>query len=90
MSRLAQSLNGLVRGVDMKALVDMHCVPGAVRVQGCFRGTLYLPRKELPRAYGIDTKVPDSLIGQLAFSLSSEAPSLRRPQTATSDPVNPA
>jgi sterol desaturase/sphingolipid hydroxylase (fatty acid hydroxylase superfamily) len=34
-------------------------------------GTLYLPSREWPAAYGIGTKVPDSLIGQLAFPLAA-------------------
>jgi len=48
-------------------------------------GTLYMPRKELPAAYGIEMKVPDSLLGQLSYPLTSQAPSLRRPQVAAVD-----
>ena len=40
-------------------------------------GTLYLPRKELPASYGVEYKVPDTLLGQLVYPLSSDAPSLR-------------
>ncbi len=38
-------------------------------------GTLYLPRKEWPSAYGIEANLPDSLVGQLVYPLASdEAP----------------
>lgn len=40
-------------------------------------GTHYLPRKEWPSAYGIDTEMPDSLLGQLTYPLR-EQPSLPR------------
>jgi sterol desaturase/sphingolipid hydroxylase (fatty acid hydroxylase superfamily) len=52
-------------------------------------GTLYIPRKELPSAYGIKAKVPDSLLGQLSFPLSSEAPSLQRPRVQADHSVDP-
>jgi sterol desaturase/sphingolipid hydroxylase (fatty acid hydroxylase superfamily) len=41
-------------------------------------GTFYLPRHEWPPAYGIDTKLPGSLPGQLLYplrSVAAEAPS---------------
>ena len=32
-------------------------------------GTHYLPRRQWPRSYGIDAKLPDTLVGQLAYPL---------------------
>jgi sterol desaturase/sphingolipid hydroxylase (fatty acid hydroxylase superfamily) len=40
-------------------------------------GTLYLPRQEWPESYGITEKIPETLVGQLAYPLRappSEAP----------------
>jgi sterol desaturase/sphingolipid hydroxylase (fatty acid hydroxylase superfamily) len=37
-------------------------------------GTYYLPPKELPEAYGITAKMPDSLFGQLAYPLNPPIP----------------
>jgi sterol desaturase/sphingolipid hydroxylase (fatty acid hydroxylase superfamily) len=39
-------------------------------------GTLYLPRKAWPEAYGIKAKVPDSLVGQLAYPLLADLQAL--------------
>jgi sterol desaturase/sphingolipid hydroxylase (fatty acid hydroxylase superfamily) len=36
-------------------------------------GTIYLPANEWPSDYGIDAKLPDSLLGQLAYPLSTQA-----------------
>jgi len=45
-------------------------------------GTHYLPRKQWPAAYGIETKLPGSLAGQLAYPLS-----LQPSQLSSSEPV---
>ncbi len=37
-------------------------------------GTHFLPRNEWPAAYGIEAKLPDSLVGQLAYPLREEEP----------------
>jgi len=36
--------------------------------------TFYLPRKRWPSAYGIDTKLPNSLGGQLAYPFHPTPP----------------
>ena len=42
-------------------------------------GTFYLPRGKWPISYGTDTKLPDSLHGQLAFPFTpNEEPAVRR------------
>jgi sterol desaturase/sphingolipid hydroxylase (fatty acid hydroxylase superfamily) len=47
-------------------------------------GTHYLTRRQFPSAYGIDTRLPDSLAGQLACPLRTEreAPVLGAPEAA--------
>jgi sterol desaturase/sphingolipid hydroxylase (fatty acid hydroxylase superfamily) len=45
-------------------------------------GTHYLPRTEWPAAYGIDAKLPDSLVGQLLYPLDPEPPYLALPEEA--------
>ena len=49
-------------------------------------GTLHLPRNEWPESYGINAKLPDSLLGQLAYPLQSEEPpaTLDRQELVTS------
>jgi sterol desaturase/sphingolipid hydroxylase (fatty acid hydroxylase superfamily) len=37
-------------------------------------GTAYLPRNELPTAYGIETDLPDTLAEQLIYPLCSQPP----------------
>ncbi|APW59307.1 sterol desaturase family protein [Paludisphaera borealis] len=45
-------------------------------------GTHYLPRKEWPAAYGIKAKLPDTLVGQLAYPLRAETPTINPPEAA--------
>jgi sterol desaturase/sphingolipid hydroxylase (fatty acid hydroxylase superfamily) len=54
-------------------------------------GTLYLPRKEWPKAYGIEAKMPDSLTEQLAYPLfgAPPAPGLPEPVPPTRE-IQPA
>ena len=47
-------------------------------------GTHYLPRKEWPTAYGIETKLPDSLAAQLVYPLRTQPP--MPDQTKTGEP----
>jgi sterol desaturase/sphingolipid hydroxylase (fatty acid hydroxylase superfamily) len=42
-------------------------------------GTLYLPRKEWPPAYGIDAKLPATVTGQMLYPLGPPPPSLAEP-----------
>ena len=44
-------------------------------------GTHYLPR-EWPESYGIESKMPDSLIGQLVYPLDSHPPALNPREAA--------
>ncbi len=53
-------------------------------------GTHYLPKKELPSAYGIEAKLPDSLAGQLVYPLRTQSGALDPPQTATAIIGNPS
>jgi sterol desaturase/sphingolipid hydroxylase (fatty acid hydroxylase superfamily) len=46
-------------------------------------GTYHLPRNEWPAAYGIATKLPDSLVGQLAYPLVPQPPAFTPPDAAT-------
>ena len=52
-------------------------------------GTLYLP-KELPSDYGIQSKVPDNLVDQLAFPLMPQAATLERSEALSVESVDPS
>lgn len=47
-------------------------------------GTYYLPSKELPKTYGISSKMPESILDQLAYPLDPPAPA-----PATTDQTDP-
>ncbi|MBN9562360.1 MAG: sterol desaturase family protein [Alphaproteobacteria bacterium] len=49
-------------------------------------GTLHLPHNEWPSAYGIDTKLPDSLAGQLLHPFRAQPSRVAAPESATADP----
>jgi sterol desaturase/sphingolipid hydroxylase (fatty acid hydroxylase superfamily) len=48
-------------------------------------GTYYLPRKEWPSAYGIDTALPRSLAGQLVYPLRSSVAEVRLAEAVATD-----
>ncbi len=48
-------------------------------------GTHYLPADRLPEAYGIRAKMPDSLLGQLAYPLNPPIP--ERPESPLQPPA---
>jgi sterol desaturase/sphingolipid hydroxylase (fatty acid hydroxylase superfamily) len=43
-------------------------------------GTYHLPRNQWPAAYGIDARLPDSLVGQLLYPLRPSTPELGSPE----------
>ena len=45
-------------------------------------GTMHLPANEWPTAYGIEAKLPDSLVGQLAYPLTAEPDAFYPPASA--------
>ena len=49
-------------------------------------GTLHLPRNEWPSAYGIDTKLPGSLGGQLLHPFRAQPSQVAVPKSVTADP----
>lgn len=49
-------------------------------------GTLHLPRKEWPSAYGIEAKLPVSLGGQLVYPFRAPPPQDRLPTPIVADP----
>lgn len=49
-------------------------------------GTYYMPRKQWPSAYGIESKLPNSLGGQLIYPLSTQSPQVRRADPVAVDP----
>lgn len=49
-------------------------------------GTLYLPRGRWPAAYGIETKIPSSLAGQLVYPLRPPPAPARLPDPLAADP----
>lgn len=51
-------------------------------------GTYHNPRHERPPAYGIDTELPDSLVGQLLYPLLPEQTSDKLPQSRNSGTNN--
>jgi len=53
-------------------------------------GTYYLPRNEWPAAYGIQTKLPDSLVGQLAYPLVPQPPTLTLPEAVAATRETPS
>jgi sterol desaturase/sphingolipid hydroxylase (fatty acid hydroxylase superfamily) len=48
-------------------------------------GTYYLPRKEWPKAYGIDAPLPRSLVGQLVHPLRAPPAEIRLPEPIAAD-----
>jgi sterol desaturase/sphingolipid hydroxylase (fatty acid hydroxylase superfamily) len=49
-------------------------------------GTYYLPRNQWPSAYGIETKLPSSLAGQLLHPFRAQPRQRAAPDTITADP----
>jgi sterol desaturase/sphingolipid hydroxylase (fatty acid hydroxylase superfamily) len=47
-------------------------------------GSFYLPR-QWPSSYGIDAKLPSSLVGQLAYPLMPQSPQVRLPEAVTAE-----
>ena len=71
-----------VKAILRRACYDCHSNETTLPWFDRIFGTHYLPRKQLPSAYGIEAKLPDSLGGQLIYPL---LPPQALPQAASTD-----